>query len=123
MTAHSPEMVGCASKLACYAQPAARHDRGGVLGGSLGASLLFFGGLGLLVDREITEREDRRRPPPLEGLRLAVGNADCSRMNLRRGANPNRDVLADAFLVRCSQVLGAMQAGGTMTRATGDVGP
>ncbi len=42
---------------------------------------------------------------------------------VRRGANPNRDVLGDAFLVRCSQVLGAMQAGGTMTRATGDVGP
>ncbi len=42
-------MSAHASKLAVYAQPAARHGRGGFLSGSLGTSLLIFGGLGLLL--------------------------------------------------------------------------
>ena len=42
---------------------------------------------------------------------------------LRRGANPNREILVDTFLLRYAQVLGAMQGGVTMTAATGDVGP
>jgi DNA polymerase-3 subunit delta' len=42
---------------------------------------------------------------------------------LRRGANPNRDILLDTLLVRFGQVLGAVQGGVTMTATTGDVGP
>ena len=42
---------------------------------------------------------------------------------LRRGANPNRDILGDALLVRFGQVLGGVQRGGNMARTTGDVGP
>ncbi|MCP4661877.1 MAG: hypothetical protein GY856_41265 [bacterium] len=53
-----------------------------------------YGPLGGELNRLWAEREDRRRPPPLDALRLAVGNADCSRVNLRRGASPTIELTA-----------------------------
>lgn len=47
-----------------------------------------YGPLGRQLNRLWAEREDWRRPPPLDALRQAVGNAECARLNLRRGANP-----------------------------------
>ena len=71
------------------------------------------------------------RAQPVGSLRNAQAHAlfelldDVQRLQqaIRRGANPNRDVLGDAFLVRYSRVLGAMQGGVTMAAITGDVGP
>jgi len=42
---------------------------------------------------------------------------------LRRGANPNRDILGDALLVRFGEVLGGLPRDGRISATTGDVGP
>ena len=70
-----------------------------------------------------SQRVDSLRGAPVHALFEMLEDIQRLQQALRRGANPNRDILGDAFLARYGQVLGAVQGGVTMNGTTGDVGP
>jgi DNA polymerase-3 subunit delta' len=70
-----------------------------------------------------SQRVDSLREAPVHALFEMLDDLQRMQQALRRGANPNRDILSDAVLARYGQVLGAVQASVTINGTSGDVGP